>query len=213
MKENFFYHVYNRGINSEPLFIKQEHYKFFLESYVYYLFPAVQTFAYVLMKNHFHFLVRIRTVDEQKELFENYKKKGDVNDGMVIPHGYDHDTFKKQTASRQFSHLFNRYSRNFNQWMERTGKLFELPFKRKSVDDESYLIHLICYIHRNLIHHHVTNCYTDYKYSSYKSMLSEKQTILELEKKRVLNWFGGKTNFIAAHHDIKLQLPQQLAID
>ena len=59
-----FYHIYNRGNNGEDLFIEARNYPYFLALYAKYVEPVAETFAYCLMKNHFHLLVRIKTVDE-----------------------------------------------------------------------------------------------------------------------------------------------------
>ncbi len=55
-----YYHIYNRGINSCDIFRHDENYEHFLRLYDKYINPIAKTFAWVLMKNHFHFLVRIK---------------------------------------------------------------------------------------------------------------------------------------------------------
>ena len=52
-----YYHIYNRGINSCDLFVENENYEHFLRLYEKYINPIVDTYAWVLMKNHFHLLV------------------------------------------------------------------------------------------------------------------------------------------------------------
>jgi len=59
-----FYHIYNRGINGCNLFHDVENYEHFLYLYDKHVGPVVNTFAWVLMRNHFHFLVRIKSVRE-----------------------------------------------------------------------------------------------------------------------------------------------------
>jgi REP element-mobilizing transposase RayT len=55
-----YYHIYNRGINSCNLFNKTTDYEHFLELYKTYISQEADTFAWVLMPNHFHFLVKIK---------------------------------------------------------------------------------------------------------------------------------------------------------
>lgn len=55
-----FYHIYNRGINSCNLFNAPTNYEHFLNLYEKYISPVADTFAWVLMPNHFHLLVRIK---------------------------------------------------------------------------------------------------------------------------------------------------------
>lgn len=52
-----FYHIFNRGINGENIFRAGIYYSYFLYLYQKYIVPAADTFAYCLLKNHFHFLV------------------------------------------------------------------------------------------------------------------------------------------------------------
>ncbi len=53
----YYYHVYNRGNNGEDLLIEARNYHYFFELYSRHVFPIAETYAYFLMKNHFH-LVR-----------------------------------------------------------------------------------------------------------------------------------------------------------
>ena len=59
-----YYHIYNRGINSDILFKENDNYEYFLRLYDTHIDPIAETYAWCLMKNHFHFLVRIKDVDE-----------------------------------------------------------------------------------------------------------------------------------------------------
>ena len=61
-----YYHIYNRGINSCNLFKENSNYEHFLYLYEKYITPIADTFAYCLMSNHFHFLVRIKDDNEIK---------------------------------------------------------------------------------------------------------------------------------------------------
>ncbi len=58
-----YYHIFNRGNNRETIFREQRNYYYFLKLYEKYIPLVADTFAYCLLPNHFHFLVRIK--DEQ----------------------------------------------------------------------------------------------------------------------------------------------------
>jgi len=62
-----YYHIYNRGNNRENIFVEERNYRYFLKLYVKYIEPVADTYAYCLLRNHFHFLVRIKTVAEQEQ--------------------------------------------------------------------------------------------------------------------------------------------------
>ncbi|MEI6678378.1 MAG: hypothetical protein WCL21_07205 [Mariniphaga sp.] len=83
-----FYHIYNRGINSCDLFREQANYEYFLELYDKHISPIADTFAWVLMPNHFHLLVQI------KEKVTKYpaNPQGFNFDSIPNPQGFNFDT-------------------------------------------------------------------------------------------------------------------------
>jgi len=111
---NTFYHIYNRGINSCNLFEQEENYKYFLSLYEKHIETIAETYAWVLMPNHFHMLIRIKDINES-----------DRNNNSKLPHQY-------------FSNLFNAYTKAFNKFNDRHGALFERAFKRKRIDNLEY---------------------------------------------------------------------------
>ena len=48
-----------------------------------------------------------------------------------------------------FANLSSTYTKAFNRAYERTGSLFEKPFRRKLVESNRYFTCLAAYIHRN----------------------------------------------------------------
>jgi putative transposase len=58
------YHIYNHANGSENLFRCDENYHYFLRKYGEYMYPVVDTYAYCLMPNHFHLMVRVRSEAE-----------------------------------------------------------------------------------------------------------------------------------------------------
>ena len=65
------YHIYNRGINSETIFNSVENKQYFLKLYSKYLEIKADTFAYCLMDNHFHFIIRIVNEKEITQALSN----------------------------------------------------------------------------------------------------------------------------------------------
>jgi putative transposase len=63
-----FYHIYNRGINSCDVFKEPENYQYFLKLYDEHISPIADTYAWVLMPNHFHFLLQVKDVRELTNL-------------------------------------------------------------------------------------------------------------------------------------------------
>ena len=61
------YHIYNCGNNGETIFPEERNYKYFMQLYGKYIAPIADTFAYCLLRNHFHLLVRIKDLPVDQE--------------------------------------------------------------------------------------------------------------------------------------------------
>ena len=70
-----YYHIFNRGNNRENIFIEERNYHYFLELYAHHIAPVAETYAYCLLRNHFHLLVRIKSEARNPDLsgFRNPK--------------------------------------------------------------------------------------------------------------------------------------------
>ncbi|MEZ4884563.1 MAG: hypothetical protein R3E32_07555 [Chitinophagales bacterium] len=205
LEEGYFYHIYNRGINGENIFKKEKNYLFFLKKYAQHIPPVMDTYAYCLLKNHFHLLVRIKTREEQEAYFEKYQKVLDVSPKAHKVRG-KYMTYKYLDPSYQIAHLCNGYAQGINADFKsgekkRTGGLFEKPFQRVKITTESYFVNAIYYIHRNPQKHGFVKDFREYPHSSYHSFLSKGKT--QLMRKEVLDWFGGKEQYIELHNKVQ----------
>ncbi len=185
-----FYHVYNRGLNSENLFKEDRNYAYFLNKYAEYLYPVVDTYAYCLLKNHFHILLRVKSQKNLSEFYETTR----VNNSKKYNEGLHSADF---IVSKQFARLFSSYTQAINKSYNRTGSLVETPFKRIEVGTESYVTDLIWYIHNNPKKHGFVDDFRGYEHSSYHSHLTNKPT--KLARKQVLEWFGGMAAYKEFH--------------
>jgi len=64
LQSGVYYHIYNRGNNRENLFLEEKNYPYFLFLYEKHIEPVADTYAYCLMRNHFHLLVRIKETSQ-----------------------------------------------------------------------------------------------------------------------------------------------------
>jgi REP element-mobilizing transposase RayT len=191
------YHIYNRGIDGTTIFRKEYHYKKFLEKYKNHVHSVVNTYAYCLLPNHFHALIRVRSKNDIIESFPYLAHKP-----------------IERIISNQFAHLFNGYAQYFNHNTNRTGALFEHQFRRIEVDNLAYFNQLIVYIHKNPTKHGITDDYKDYTYSSYHSIISDANT--RLQRQDVLTAFGDIEHFQLQHQkdvDWKNILPFTIEFD
>ena len=181
--EGNFYHIFNKGNNSDNLFYQQRNYKYFLIQYNKYLSDYLDTYAYCLLPNHFHLLVRVKNKDE-KDNWNLKKGKKILTETDVI-------------VSELFRRFFTSYAKSINKQEKRHGSLFIKNFKRKKVSSTNYFANLVYYIHRNPEQHGIYDDYKFYPWSSYERILINKPT--KLQKQAVLNWFTNKNNYQSYH--------------
>ena len=165
-------------MNGEDLFREDRNYAHFLRLYAQHVAPVADTFAYCLMHNHFHLAIRVRETDSAPK------------------DTYD-DTWHLPPASQAFSNFFNAYAKAINKTFNRTGGLFENPYRRIHVQTEAYFKNLIAYIHLNPQKHGFVTDFRDWKWSSYAAVLSQQPT--HLQRDELLNWFDGPAQFGLAH--------------
>lgn len=164
LEQGKIYHIYNHTIGNELLFKKDENYHFFLSLIRKNLSGCSNIFSYVLMPNHFHFLIKFN----------------------------DHGTNNKNYFSNQLSKSFNSYSQAYNKVFNRRGSLFRHRFRRKEITDEIFLRNLIIYINANPVHHDFCNKASQWKYSSYHALIDNKPTAVD--KHNIIELFGNLGN-------------------
>jgi putative transposase len=173
-----YYHIYNRGNNRENVFVEERNYRYFMELYAYHVASVMDTYAYCLLRNHFHFLVRTKTEAE----IQTFRVS---------------ETRKVSSPSQQFGNFLNAYAKAFNNAHGRTGSLFQKPFRRVLVRSNVHLIHLVNYIHFNPQKHGFVDDFRQWPYSSYPALKAENHS--RLQRDSVLDWFGGRQAFLDSH--------------
>ena len=211
-----YFHIYNRGINGCNLFRENENYEYFLHLYDKHISPIAETFAWVLMKNHFHLLIKIKTINEipymdQAKTPEGLKDTSGSGKNLLGSYRPESVSKKKYNPTNQFSHLFNAYTKAINKRFHRTGSLFEHPFRRIKIVSENHLKYLVYYIHHNPIHHGFCEDFLEYPWSSYLTILSPKKT--KLKRTEVLEWYRNKNDYMSFHSSGSIKRFHELNID
>jgi REP element-mobilizing transposase RayT len=148
------YHILSRGNERRPIFKDTEDKIVFLE-----LVEEMASrfnldiYAYVLMNNHYHLLIKTN------------------NDNL----------------SKSMQWFGATYTRRFNVKHRRTGHLFQGRFKSFIIENDSYLLRLSCYIHRNPLRAKIVKRLPDYKWSSYLCYAYDKQNNDWLKTDFILN--------------------------
>lgn len=134
--ESGIYHIMLRGINQQQIFEDEEDNQKFIEVLKdCKLISGYRIFAYCLMGNHLHLLMKV----EKEDLEQIFKRIG------------------------------ARYVYWYNWKYHRKGHLFQDRFKSEPVDDDSYFLAALRYIHQNPVKSGIDKL--NYKYSSYNEYL------------------------------------------
>ena len=194
------YHIYNHGNGDDLIFRDTENYRFFLKRFKNYINHIATVYAYCLMPNHFHFLLRIKT---EMELLVFYEEKypDQVRSAMSQKDIADLKTNLSNFCSNQFKNFLISYSKSFNKMYNRRGSLFLDNIQRIPVTNQDYFTTLVRYIHFNPVLHGFVNRPADWKFSSFNTFLTDKRTLID--KSFVLDWFGGSELFIKFHQSIQ----------
>jgi putative transposase len=164
-----YYHIFDRGVNRENIFIEERNYAYFLSLYALHIHPVAETYAYCLLRNHFHILVKINPVPE----------------------------ISSSPPSKAFNNFLTAYAKGFNKTYNRTGALFQHHFSRIPIFSDQYFSTLVRYIHQNPCKDGFVHDFRDWPFSSYHELASKAYT--QLARPTVLDWFGNANGFHKSH--------------
>ena len=78
--------------------------------------------------------------------------------------------------------IFNSYTKAYNKAFNRTGTLFEGPYKAVQVEEDPYLLHLCRYIHRNPLDAGLVKDPDEWPYSNYLEWVGKRAgSLVDLE--------------------------------
>ncbi|OIN89428.1 hypothetical protein AUJ59_01585 [Candidatus Beckwithbacteria bacterium CG1_02_47_37] len=198
-----YYHVYNRGVAKQNIFLDEQDYKVFLSYLKTYLsapdkseksppskklknyFGRVKLLAYCLMPNHFHFFA--------------WQKEIDALTGFMRA-------------------VMIKYSMFFNKKYRRVGPVFQGKFKAVMITNEPQFVFLSKYIHRNPISLAAGTEPAAYSYSSYRNYLGLINQAW-LDTSEILSYFSktklanSYQNFIEELDDRDLPMIKEVMLD
>lgn len=141
-----YYHIFNRGIACQPVFLNKRDYERFLLTFDYYRFsnPSVRLSRFLQFP-----------LEERTKVLQDIRGKGNkIVETLcfsLLPNHY-HLLIKQvedKGISIYLNKLTNSYTRYFNVKRKRVGDLFQGVFKAVHIETEEQLIHLSRYIHLN----------------------------------------------------------------
>jgi len=181
-KKDQFYHIYNRGNNSQRVFFNRENYLFFLRKIKKHISPFASIVSWCLMPNHFHFVVYINN-----EKIEVENNNIDHNNQRV----------KFQTLNQSLGVLLSSYTKAIHNQEKITGSLFQKRTKAKLIYDEieidpaywnsafgtlinisegkSYLQTCVEYIHLNPVFSGLVKKSEEWEFSSFRDYIGVRE--------------------------------------
>jgi putative transposase len=93
-------------------------------------------------------------------------------------------------AGKVPTRVLGSYTQAFNRAYERTGTLFEGPYKALAVDSDSYLMTLCSYIHLNAVHHGLVATPDVWPYSNYLEWIDKRSGTL-VDKELIREYFAS----------------------
>ena len=173
-EQEVWYHVFNHAHGKDDLFSSEYDYNTFLQLIEKYILPIANIYAYSLLPNHFHFLVRIKNFT----IPEKFKNENDY-------------------IAHQWGNTQNTYSKKINYKRGTRGGLFCQSVDRNLINSEEYRQMAVVYIHNNPVKHGFCTSPENWKFSSYKSIIAKGVT--KIERDEVISWFENRENFIFYH--------------
>jgi len=204
---NEIYHIFNRGITFQPVFIDKRDYRRGIGLMKFYsvLNPSVRYSQFMLLSQN-----------NQMMLLEENKGKDRLVDILaycLMPNHF-HFLLKQnmENGIEEFVRKFEiSYTRYFNVKRNRRGPLLQGQFKNVLIENDSQIMQVSRYIHLNPYTSHLINDYTllqRYDWSSFKDYITSSKSVLT-STDLISSLFIGKNvyrEFVLDHADYQRRL-------
>ncbi|MBK9150832.1 MAG: hypothetical protein IPM26_07460 [Saprospiraceae bacterium] len=180
------YHVFNHAVGNENLYRETANYQYFLDLAVKHIIPVMDVYAYCLLPNHFHFLIRVKDIHQLIQSYTIQKEKEPP-----------FDTDWSKYVMQQFSNFCNAYTKAYNKRYNRRGALFLDYLKRSQIYGVEYFCNCVHYIHYNAVYHGLCGKIEDWYWTSFHTMLRVAPS--KIDRSVVIKTFEGKHQFLSFH--------------
>ncbi len=187
-----YYHVFNRGNNKQKIFVDERDYIRFLFLILHFQSPT--TFENI--GRHISHFVGNRAFNIAKDIKEKILRNRSVElVNFALMSNHFHLTlreYKNNGISQYMQRVLCSYTKYFNTRHKATGHLFQGPYKIVHILDNSQLLHLSAYIHRNVRElKKWQNIDITYPWSSYQDYIKENRWGDLLKKEVVCRQFSS----------------------
>jgi putative transposase len=190
------YHVLFRSIDGVLLFKNEREHIFFLEKWKRFTQMIADVWAYSLLDNHVHLIIKTKTEEEitaQLQQLGAEQKTKAIEQFLKTP---SEDLFRP-IMERQINSFLVSYTNTYNNFIQRKGGLFQQPFRRLLIADDAHLQQAIIYTHANAQKHGLVKNFLEHRRHSYHTIMNNDSGFVNTTA--VLDFFGGKLKFEEAH--------------
>ncbi|MBI2020276.1 transposase [Candidatus Daviesbacteria bacterium] len=140
------YHIFNRSVARQPIFLGNRDYQRALETIRFYLFSGAH-----LSFSHYDRLPLQQRSDFMKKLEESNERQIEIFAYCLMPNHLHFlmKCLRDKGISNFMNWLQNSYAKYFNIKTERSGALFQSMFKAVRIESDEQFIHVGRYIHLN----------------------------------------------------------------
>ncbi len=193
---NQYYHILFRSIDGIPLFKSELERRFFLEKWQRFLTMLLETWAFSQLDNHVHLIVRIR--DQQEIIGQLNKLSAEAKTKSMSRYLMQPiESLLDEVSERQVNSFMVSYANTYNNRSERRGGVFQQPFRRSIITEESHLQQAIIYTHANAQKHGLVSDFKLHNHNSYRMILDKNEEFVSANA--VLDFFEGIKQFISVH--------------
>jgi putative transposase len=193
------YHLVFKSIDGVLLFRDENDYAIFLERFQQFTAIAFDNWAYCLLNNHAHFIIKVKSLENiVKTIFKTDQSKQTVAMKKLLA-SLDDLEILDTMIERQVNSFMVSYANYTKNKYHHDGGLFQKPFKRIAIDTDAYLQLAIIYVHANMVKHKIFDKYKEYLHSSYAAIITNNN--LYCVSVAVIQFFGGIEKFTLLHEE------------
>ncbi|MDB5188755.1 MAG: transposase [Candidatus Nomurabacteria bacterium] len=217
--EGEYYHIYNRGVNKQLLFHDRADYVRFLFLIIYFQSPKR---FYNISRYVFSYLKRMAFAIEPKDIQEiMHDRYIELVSFCIMPNHF-HILLKeihKGGTATYMHRVLNGYAKYYNKKYGTSGHLFQGTYQAVLISNNTQLLYLSAYIHRNpRTLHEWRNKEDQYEWSSYQDYVKMNRFGNLLAQSIILDQFESQKKYAlflqsSTSKEFSLQLPNTLILE
>ncbi|PSO45927.1 MAG: hypothetical protein BRC25_00345 [Parcubacteria group bacterium SW_6_46_9] len=184
------YHIYNRGNQKQTLFYTERDYIRML--FLMLMFQSPKRFRNIKRRVNYFEDGNDFKIDADKVIKNRFVE---LINFCIMPNHFHLtvNNLAKDGVPKYLHRIQNAYGRYFNTKRDKTGHVFQGPYKAKHISSDRQLRHLSAYVHKNP--KEMRSTYANYYWSSYQDYVDENRWGGLLTTSIILKGFDSKDDY------------------